>query len=118
MLRTKLGAHNMPPKKKGAQPNPPATGARLYICSSLPEWQQETVAVLKKAYQDNNGTFPSNNDIAAALKANPVLPKHMKKAMPFANNLKSEVLQHGPASFEMTLPFNETVLPLQLTALC
>jgi len=106
-LRSKLGTHNAPPKKKTDQPLTPAVAARIYFCSSLPDWQQETIRILKKLYEANNGTFPSNNDIATEMKKVDILVKNMKKVMPFANNLKEEVNKNGPSSFDLALPFNE-----------
>jgi len=107
MLRAKLGTHNAPPKKKDFKPNPPAIGARLYLCSSLPEWQSETISVVKKLYDDAKGNLPTNNEIAAALKTKPLLVSNMKKAMPFANNLKESVAKSGATAFDLALSFSE-----------
>eukprot|EP01128_Nolandella_sp_AFSM9_P003679 TRINITY_DN1607_c0_g1_i1.p1 TRINITY_DN1607_c0_g1~~TRINITY_DN1607_c0_g1_i1.p1 ORF type:complete len:1025 (-),score=354.49 TRINITY_DN1607_c0_g1_i1:151-3225(-) len=107
MLRQKLGAHSMPPKKKNLKQKPPATGARIYFSTEQPTWVTSTVSILKELYAKGEEIFANKSEVAKALRGDAELKKNMKKVMPFAAKMVAVVLEKGESALNLEIGFDE-----------
>jgi leucyl-tRNA synthetase len=105
-FRQKLIAYKNP--KKGKKPEEPNT-AHIYVASRLPVWQERTLTLLRKLYDENQKSFPDNKVINEAVKDDPQLCSE-SRVMPYISHIKEEVASRGVQALEVTLPFDEMEL--------
>jgi leucyl-tRNA synthetase len=115
-FRLKLAAHMNP--KKGAKPPAPTT-ASIYIADRYPEWQEKTLVLIRKLYNEQTKEFPANKEINDAVQADATLKAQAKKIMPFFNFIKEEVKSRGVEAMELTTTFSEKdVLQNNISYVC
>lgn len=75
---------------------------RLYVATEYPEWQEQTIEILKKTYNETDKTFAGDREMLTSTG----LTKN-KNVMPFAAMIKRETEKLGTAAFERKLVFSE-----------
>jgi len=90
-------------KKKGPAINLTSKNAKLFVALKYPEWQDESVAILKECWDEESKSFVKNEKEALAKKG---LLKN-KKVMPFIAALKKNVINNGSHAFDRRLDFEE-----------
>ena len=94
-------------KDESAPPKINFSHAVIHVAERFPEWQEKIITVLKKLYVSSNNVFPANNVIAEEVKNLELNPRYVKKSMPFAQKIKSDVMTIGPSVFEQSSLFSE-----------
>jgi leucyl-tRNA synthetase len=90
-------------KKKGPAVNLTSKNAKLFVALKYPDWQEESVAILKECWDEESKSFVKNEKEALAKKG---LLKN-KKVMPFVAALKKNVINNGSHAFDRRLDFEE-----------
>lgn len=89
--------------KKGQTVNLTSKNAKLFVALKYPEWQDESVAILKECWDEESKSFVKNEKEILAKKG---LLKN-KKVMPFVAALKKNVINNGSHAFDRRLDFEE-----------
>lgn len=89
-------------KKKSQQTDETMRTLRIFVATSFPDWQEESMIVLQASYDSSTNSFVNDREmlIAKGLAKN-------KSVMPFIAKMKKEFEIHGSAAFERKLSFDE-----------
>ncbi|PPQ63439.1 hypothetical protein CVT24_004971 [Panaeolus cyanescens] len=88
-------------------------GAKVYVSTAFPEWQDACVQTVKEAYDE------AQNKVDDAKIKQILTEKGLikdKRAMPFIQVFKKSLGQYGPAAFSRTLPFDERAVLKELSS--
>ena len=92
-------------KSKSAMKSPPKF-CELFIAERYPPWQEKIVELMKNCFDTQNNSFPSNQEISNLIEN--AFGEVNKKAMPFVQKLKSQVIEGGSMShLDHKLNFSE-----------
>lgn len=115
----RLSLHAEQHPKKGAPPKHKLDAAQVYVSTSLPDWQQRAVEILRANFDSEKSAFETDDKIVAELRNDALLKPHLKKAMPFAMELKKKASVDGIEALNKQLPFNEVeTIACNLDYLC
>jgi len=78
----------------------------IYVATAWPEWHVKTVEIMKKLYEEGNGTIDSKKAMGI-LKGDKDLKKHMKLAVPLVKATADQVESDGASALELKNAFDE-----------
>ena len=93
--------------EKGAPPKLTLSHGIVHVAERYPDWQDQIITALKELYVGNKNEFPPNNVIADKVKKLGLNQRYVKKSMPFAQKIKTDVLTIGSSVFEQSSLFSE-----------
>lgn len=98
---------------KDIQPVQRPTNGKIWVAKTFPPWQTCVLDTMRELYEKNNG-LPDNKVISTALGTKEALKKYMKRAMPFAIQVRERVEdpngKGGKDAMAITLDFDERAI--------
>ena len=79
----------------------------VYVAEGYPSWQHLTLVKLGEMYDAAENSLPPNKEVFEKLKSFPELKPHMKKLMPFVQQVKDNVRVKKAEALQLSLPFDE-----------
>ena len=79
----------------------------VYVAEGYPSWQHLTLVKLRELYNEADNSLPPNKEVFEKLKSLPELKPHMKKLMPFVQQVKDNVAVKKAEALQLSLPFDE-----------
>ena len=79
----------------------------VYVAEGYPSWQHLTLVKLGEMYNEADNSLPPNKEVFEKLKSLPELKPHMKKLMPFVQQVKDNVTVKKAEALQLSLPFDE-----------
>ena len=79
----------------------------VYVAEGYPSWQHLTLVKLGEMYNEAENSLPPNKEVFEKLKSLPELKPHMKKLMPFVQQVKDNIAVKKAEALQLTLPFDE-----------
>ena len=79
----------------------------VYVAEGYPSWQHLTLVKLREMYNKADNSLPPNKEVFEKLKSLPELKPHMKKLMPFVQQVKDNIAVKKAEALQLSLPFDE-----------
>lgn len=80
------------PKAKKTLPEKP-THAIIFVAHSYPSWQGKVLQTLQHLRSPATGALPDNKDLSQMFGKDPLIKMHMKKVMPFVQEIKVRIIK-------------------------
>ena len=79
----------------------------VYVAEGYPSWQHLILVKLGEMYNEANNSLPPNKEVFENLKSLAELKPHMKKLMPFVQQVKDNLAVKKAEALQLSLPFDE-----------
>ena len=79
----------------------------VYVAEGYPSWQHLILVKLGEMYNEADNSLPPNKEVFENLKSLAELKPHMKKLMPFVQQVKDNLAVKKAEALQLSLPFDE-----------